>query len=82
MRLAAPITLLAVSACTSTSSTRLPCIAAVITLPLGCPPRAVLLDEEVAGVGHFLQPFAGHFEQTTSCVLPKRFFTQRTMRWE
>jgi hypothetical protein len=36
-RRAAPMTLEAVSACTSTSSTREPCIAAVMTLPLGWP---------------------------------------------
>ena len=43
---------------------------------------AVLFEEEIAGVGHFAQAFAGHFEQADFVRVPKRFFTQRTMRWE
>ncbi len=62
-RLAAPITLEAVRAWTSTSRTREPCMAAVMTEPLGCPPGPYCSKKSLPGSVTSAQALAGHLEQ-------------------
>ncbi len=62
-RLAAPMTLEAVRACTSTSSTREPCMAAVMTDPLGWPPGPYCSMNSFPGSVTSRRPVAGHLEQ-------------------
>ena len=62
-RLAAPITLDAVRACTSTSSTRDALHGGGDDRSAGLAAGAVLLDEKFSRIGDFAQAFAGHFEE-------------------
>ena len=80
-RLAAPITLLLVSACTSTSSVRDPCIAAVSTLPDGGLSPLYRSANSRPGSRTSASPPPVISNSPTSWVEPKRFLMQRTTRW-
>jgi hypothetical protein len=78
-RCGAPYGALAASACTSTSSGRVPSIVATTAEPEAPPVRSPRKSSEGFATGS--QPLGGHRKTPISSTPPKRFLVARSTRW-